>query len=152
MDFRGLWTHCPTHDFHSGFCIGPCPDRRRLDWIITGGESGPGARPAHPDWFRQVRDHCAEAGVAFFHKQNGAWEMAYDRDRDDPDWRRFGEVERETPKGRWVNLAGGHGFHGDRVLRIVPIGKAHAGRLLDGREYNGLPRTGSGACPEARHA
>lgn len=38
----------------------------RLDWVIAGGESGPGARPAHPDWFRSVRDQCAAAGVAFF--------------------------------------------------------------------------------------
>ena len=42
-----------------------------LDWIIAGGESGPGARPAHPDWFRSVRDQCAAAGVAFFMKQMG---------------------------------------------------------------------------------
>ena len=41
--------------------------------IVTGGESGPKARPAHPDWFRQTRDACAEAGVGHFHKQNGEW-------------------------------------------------------------------------------
>jgi protein gp37 len=41
----------------------------RLDWIICGGESGPGARPMHPDWARSVRDQCAAAGVAFFLKQ-----------------------------------------------------------------------------------
>lgn len=41
----------------------------RLDWIIVGGESGPGARPMHPDWARSIRDQCAAAGVAFFMKQ-----------------------------------------------------------------------------------
>jgi len=41
----------------------------RLDWIIAGGETGPGARPAHPDWFRSVRDQCVHAGVPFFFKQ-----------------------------------------------------------------------------------
>jgi protein gp37 len=41
----------------------------KLDWIITGGESGPGARQAHPDWFRSVRDQCQKAGIPFFLKQ-----------------------------------------------------------------------------------
>ena len=45
----------------------------RIDWLIAGGESGPNARPAHPDWFRSVRDQCANAGVAFFFKQWGEW-------------------------------------------------------------------------------
>lgn len=40
-----------------------------LDWIIMGGESGPGARPMHPDWARSVRDQCQDAGVPFFFKQ-----------------------------------------------------------------------------------
>lgn len=42
-----------------------------LDWVITGGESGPHARPEHPQWFRDIRDSCVAAGVPFFHKQNG---------------------------------------------------------------------------------
>ena len=42
-----------------------------LDWIIAGGESGPGARPMHPDWARGLRDQCAAAGVPFFFKQWG---------------------------------------------------------------------------------
>lgn len=40
-----------------------------IDWVICGGESGPGARPMHPDWARSLRDQCAEAGIAFFMKQ-----------------------------------------------------------------------------------
>ena len=40
-----------------------------LDWIIVGGESGPGARPMNEDWVRSIRDQCVEAGVAFFYKQ-----------------------------------------------------------------------------------
>jgi len=43
-----------------------------LDWVIVGGESGPGARPMHPDWARGVRDQCAAAGVPFFFKQWGS--------------------------------------------------------------------------------
>ena len=51
---------------------GSCLDnscRTKIDWVVAGGESGPGARPAHPDWFRSVRDQCQAAGVPFFMKQ-----------------------------------------------------------------------------------
>jgi protein gp37 len=41
----------------------------RLDWVIVGGESGPGARPMNPDWARSLRDQCSAANVAFFMKQ-----------------------------------------------------------------------------------
>jgi protein gp37 len=44
-----------------------------LDWVVAGGESGPGARKAHPDWFRTLRDQCDHAGVAFHFKQWGEW-------------------------------------------------------------------------------
>ena len=44
-----------------------------IHWVITGGESGPGARPSNPEWFRSLRDQCAEAGVPFFFKQWGRW-------------------------------------------------------------------------------
>ena len=42
-----------------------------IDWVIVGGESGPGYRPMEPDWARSVRDQCVAAGVAFFFKQWG---------------------------------------------------------------------------------
>jgi protein gp37 len=45
----------------------------KLDWVICGGESGPGARPMHPDWVRSLRDQCQAAGTAFFFKQWGEW-------------------------------------------------------------------------------
>ncbi len=47
-------------------------ERRFIGWVIVGGESGPGARPMHPDWARQIRDDCGAAGVPFFFKQWGA--------------------------------------------------------------------------------
>jgi protein gp37 len=40
-----------------------------ISWCIVGGESGPGARPMHPDWLRSLRDQCVAAGVAFYFKQ-----------------------------------------------------------------------------------
>jgi protein gp37 len=43
------------------------------DWVIAGSESGDSARPAHPDWYRTIRDQCAAAGTAFFFKQWGQW-------------------------------------------------------------------------------
>jgi len=42
-----------------------------IDWVIVGGEGGPGARPMHPDWVRSIRDQCIKAGVPFFFKQWG---------------------------------------------------------------------------------
>lgn len=58
--------------------MGP-PERHfypALDWVVVGGESGPGARPMHPDWARSLRDQCAEAGVPFLFKQWGAYKPA----------------------------------------------------------------------------
>lgn len=53
--------------------LGPLPSLQlgHLDWIITGGESGPGCRSCDPDWVRGLRDRCIDEGVAFFHKQWG---------------------------------------------------------------------------------
>lgn len=116
-----------------------------LDWIIVGGESGPNARPMHPDWARGLRDQCAEAGVPFFFKQWGEWAPVYDRDKDDPDWRKCDLVKRKTPRGQWLNLAGGQGFHGARVCRVDRLGKHRAGRLLDHAEHTGCPTLANGA-------
>lgn len=46
----------------------------KVDWVIAGGESGPHARVADPDWFRILRDQCAHAGVPFLFKQWGNWD------------------------------------------------------------------------------
>lgn len=52
--------------------LGPVrPELDGIHWVICGGESGPGARPMHPDWARQLRDQCRSAGVPFFMKQMG---------------------------------------------------------------------------------
>lgn len=108
-----------------------------INWVICGGESGPGARPMHPDWARSLRDQCAAAGVPFLFKQWGTHDLSYDRDRDDPDYRRCAAVARQP--GRWINLAGGHGFNGERVHYARRVDKKVAGRLLDGVEHNGFP-------------
>lgn len=53
--------------------LGPLPelDLAGIDWVIAGGESGPGHRPMDPDWVRDIRDRCTDQGVAFFFKQWG---------------------------------------------------------------------------------
>jgi protein gp37 len=46
-------------------------DLTGIDWVIVGGESGPGARPMRPEWATSIRDQCLKAGVPFFFKQWG---------------------------------------------------------------------------------
>lgn len=62
-------------------CLGY--DRPGIGWIIVGGESGPNARPMHPDWVRSIRDQCQAAGVPFFFKQGSQanWPNLNDFDR-----------------------------------------------------------------------
>ena len=65
--------------------LGPLPvlDLTGIDWLIAGGESGPGARPMEAEWVRDLRDQCGAAGVAFFFKQwGGRTSKANGRDLD----------------------------------------------------------------------
>lgn len=65
---------------HGGTC-------NRLDWVIVGGESGPGSRPILPGWVSVVRDQCVETGVPFFFKQwGGIDKKAAGRFLDDREW------------------------------------------------------------------
>lgn len=89
-----------------------------IDWVICGGESGPGARPMHPDWARSLRDQCQRARVPFFFKQWGEYLPALQ------DGAR-GEEE------KWVVL-----HCGDKPIRV---GKKVAGRRLDGRTWDQFP-------------
>jgi protein gp37 len=72
VDLRGVWSRCPTHDFPGGMCVGPCPDKQRIDWVIVGGESGPHARPCNVEWVRSIVWQCQDARVPCFIKQLGA--------------------------------------------------------------------------------
>ena len=70
----GRMSYCPTHDFESGFCHGPCPDRVFLSWVVCGMEQGPGKRYA-PTWQAgKLADECAAAGVPFFFKKDSEGE------------------------------------------------------------------------------
>jgi protein gp37 len=85
----------------------------KLDWVIVGGESGPGARPMHSAWARSLRDQCAAAGMPFFFKQ----------------WGEYGRVGDQAGVDHLPEDA-------DVVTRV---GKKAAGRLLDGVQHNGMP-------------
>lgn len=84
----------------------------RIDWVIVGGESGPGARPMHPDWVRSLRDQCQAGGVPFLFKQ-------------------WGEYIPEVVPAPLSGLG---------IQSWRRVGKKAAGRELDGREWNQYPQ------------
>jgi protein gp37 len=66
-----------------------------IDWVIVGGESGPGARRMEPDWVRDVRDQCVANGVAFFFKQwGGLRPKSGGRELDGREWNQFPRISR----------------------------------------------------------
>ncbi len=114
----------------------------QIDWVICGGESGPGARPMHPDWARSLRDQCASVGVPFFFKQWGEWApVSQPGDADE-----VVAAVNTWPKGDWFEPDGTCGTHKtwDCVM-IDRVGKKAAGRLLDGVEHSGVPVIQGGA-------
>jgi protein gp37 len=75
--------------------LGPLDDLSLdgINWVITGGESGPNARPADPAWVRDIRDKCSIAQVPFFHKQwGGRTPKAGGRDLDGKIWSQMPEI------------------------------------------------------------
>lgn len=100
-----------------------------LDWIIVGGESGPGARPMHPNWARSLRDQCAAARVPFLFKQWGEWIPLRDY---------AGSGYWPTNKGGCIRLTKA-GEVGDLGYPLQRVGKKAAGRLLDGVRHDGMP-------------
>jgi len=88
-----------------------------LDGIILGGETGPGARPMHPDWVRGARDQCEAAGVPFFLKGHGEWvhESAWN-------------CQGRPPAHKWEDESWSY-----------RVGKKAAGRTLNNRTFDDLP-------------
>ncbi len=89
-----------------------------IDWVITGGESGPKARPSSPSWFRDLLGQCMAAEVSFHFKQWGDW------------------MPGRKPAGAAASTAMREVDDGTMMLRV---GKKLAGRLLDGETWDGLP-------------
>jgi protein gp37 len=80
-----------------------------IDCVICGGETGPGARPMHPDWVRSVRDQCAAVGVNFFFKSWGKHMPAYSN------------------------------CYGKKEVKPIDVLSHDPMRLLDGRTHDELP-------------
>lgn len=91
-----------------------------IDWVITGGESGPKARPSSPSWFRDLLTQCMAAEVPFHFKQWGDW-----------------------APGQGINLPAVRKDKASKAADgtlMVRVGKKNAGRLLDGETWDGLPK------------
>jgi protein gp37 len=93
---------------------------RTIDWVIAGGESGAKSRPMHPDWASSLLRQCQKARVPFHFKQWGHWVPA--------------EIAAEEDASQLVQLGN------ERVVKMTPLGKKAAGRILEGATWNGLPR------------
>lgn len=153
---------CPECDGHDGDGLSFGPNSTpRLDLIIMGGESGPNARPMHPDWVRQTRNQCEAASVPFFFKQWGEWapicEMTdaqsnalYHENADEGrDLVRRCKVDSVclNADGTSQTMGKAHqrhdfeagAFTGHRPMSMFKIGKRAAGRRLGGIEHNGMP-------------
>jgi protein gp37 len=91
---------------------------RSIHWVITGGESGPHARPTSPSWFRNLLIQCMEANIPFHFKQWGDW-----------------------APGEGVNLPAVRktALEAQDGTLMFRLGKKAAGRLLDGEMWDGLP-------------
>jgi protein gp37 len=91
-----------------------------LDWVVLGGETGPGARPMHPDWVRSIRDQCHSAGTSFFFKQWGEFI---------PENQMYETWGPAKPWYKWLDGS-----------RSYKVGKKSAGHMLDGRAWRQYPR------------
>ena len=118
-----------------------------LDWVVVGGESGPKARPMHPQWARSLRDQCAAAGVPFLFKQWGEWT------EEDPGETAHKDCAGVLPSGGAALCSEGYQPPWDTMERLEQsegvrldgrtlmfnVGKKRAGRLLDGVQHDGYP-------------
>lgn len=150
--------------------LGPLPslDLTGIDWLIVGGESGPGARPMHPDWVRDLRDRCTESPpcpgrdggehwsstcmcvntdeTAFFFKQWGEW-LPWE-EAGQPFWSNVSTGELVDGHRLPSDLNDGEPTGGwwcplddtdERMCVYQKVGKKAAGRVLDGRTWDEMP-------------
>jgi protein gp37 len=134
---------------------------KSIHWVIAGGESGPGARPMHPDWVRSLRDQCKDAAVPFFFKQWGEY-MPFEADIQPPfynsayhgnemyDAHGMNFIDPET--GNAGKFKGFRWFDHDTAAIMdietncgnctayLKMGKARTGCMLDGKVHREFPR------------
>jgi protein gp37 len=130
ISFEGRWVEYRDPRIHENWL-------EKINWVVVGGESGPGARPMHPDWVRSLRDQCAAVGVPFFFKQWGAWlpwgqgtAIAAHRLPPTPASRYDEEGERYSCRSQILP---------DPLSQVFKVGKHAAGRQLDGRTHDEYP-------------
>lgn len=142
----------PTGPMHAG-----------IDWVIVGGESGPGARPMHPDWASNLREQCQAAGVPLIFKQWGEWKPISQMEEAEHNALYRSRVKAQPHEdqanlddicGRFctVDTAVVHNdgsvhritepmsfLQGTGAMQAFKIGKTAAGRLLDGLTWDQFP-------------
>jgi len=156
----GKWLPCSMH-LMGCRCAGPS-----LDWVVVGGESGPKARPMHPDWVSGIRDQCAAAGTPFLFKQWGEW-LPIDQQEEAFTNGLYRSNKKAQPHEDQCALDESYGrtctvdygvVHADGTLHDLMepmaflqgrspmttfrVGKERAGRLLDGVQHDGYPEEG----------
>ncbi len=132
---------------------------RAIQWVIAGGESGPGARPMHPGWARQIRDQCVGAEIPFFFKQWGEWiGISQSVSTGEPVFQVLGDRKNKINEApAWAN--GGTCIdNSGKVFKVGAdftsatypvalvhlVGKGKAGRILDGQVWDQFPAVGEG--------
>lgn len=134
------WKWYPVECRH-GRDLCPICDRDHhpfLDGVIVGGESGPAARPMHPNWARSLRGQCGASGVPFFFKQWGEWAPGESASH------AATRTERTATwfDGRWdfgsLTPRQSEETHADDAPDLYWFGKRRAGRHLDGRTHDDL--------------
>lgn len=133
----------------------------RIDWVVVGGESGPEARPMHPDWVKNLHDQCKAADIRFLFKQWGEWKPI--SHMDESEWDRYYCSNRAAKEGenqdtldeiygrtcRIPTTSIGYGgaigheafrsVDGHGGMQMFKVGKKASGRLLDGVLHDEYP-------------
>ena len=156
IDIRSFVGHHVTHGacvkcgvYHPATLLNGCDYQNLdepIDWVIVGGESGPGARPMHPDWARSLRDQCQAAGVAYLFKQWGSWKPMEvgESQGGNTDFVLRDPADKRKPMSGCFHMP--HAVdacitnpeYGWRYP-VRNVGKKAAGRLLDGRTWDEFP-------------
>lgn len=137
----------------TGIQMRPLTTGPKLDWVVAGGETGPNARTPHPDWFRTLRNQCAQAGVPFLFKQWGDWGPMWPLDKDDHiittrrglgvtianDGTVYQPGDLSYPDGPRYGEAVRAGHDRAHLTAMYRLGKKKAGRELDGRTHDEFP-------------
>lgn len=136
---------CPDCD---SLAVCDHPDTPNIGWVITGGESGTGARPTQIEWLRALRDECVAARVPFHLKQFGEWCELGQLPWLNPGWTRTSRDGEQPVLGTvWGMIDGTDTIMGKSVEArsisldelMLRVGKKVSGNLLDRREWLEFP-------------